>query len=109
MANEPDTLLSLMDEAAEALIGLVKDDDPTLALTLRPTVSEKIKTFEALTDYMKYREKPVGSAPTKSKFASMQERFNGNGGSDKTKGRGGRGGKTVEPDADDSASGSASN
>lgn len=82
MANndEPnETLLSLMDEAAEALIGLVKDKDLTKALTERPTVSEKIKTFEALTDYMKYREKPSGSAPTKSKFQTMQTKFNGTG------------------------------
>lgn len=82
MANDAElneTLLSAMDGAAESLIALVKDTDLTIALTLRPSVSEKIKAFEALTDYMKYREKPSGSAPTKSKFQTMQAKFNGTG------------------------------
>ena len=106
MANkdETETLLSAMDEAAESLISLVKDVDITLPPLERPSVSEKIKMFEALTDYMKYREKPQGSAPANSKLKNMQQRFNGNNGGDhKTKGRGGRGGTAAE--GDDSSSG----
>jgi hypothetical protein len=90
VAEETVPLLDRMDDAAAELLKLINEPlGPTLT---GPTVQEKTKLFEAVTEYIRWREKPTAPAQTKSKFERMKDEFNGR--SDKVKGGGGAGRKS---------------
>ena len=106
--EEGKTLLEEMDAAARELLKLImppeelaEGEDPLMRQP-PPSLPEKVKLFDTLIDYIKWREQPVTSTvadkPARSKFQLLKGEFN-DGRSDKAKGGRGRGDPTPTPTA----------